>query len=208
MAGSEEGAAERSRQLDTVPGANIAAERRRHQAVGDLSNVKVQHAIVRAAFQRIGRAVGSCRKSLKLQLAILTGKELQRFRHFDVDADHVGRELNGLRHARRQGGRLGRRLDRNLEIGDDPRLAGMDHVVAPRLATEHRAVDEAHFTGAADSGAAIVRKVDAIHQRPVEQQVAAIGEKRLVVDGYLAYFLHYSTSRRMGRTCLVCLIWL
>jgi hypothetical protein len=118
--------------------------------------VKVQHAIVRAAFQRIGRAVGSCRKSLKLQLAVLTGKELQRFRHFHVYADHVGRELNGLRHARRQRGRLGGRLDRNLEIGDDPRLAGMDHVVATRLATEHRAVDEAHLTGAANSGAAIV----------------------------------------------------
>ena len=207
MAGPEEGAAKRSRQLDTVPGADIAAQRRRHQAVGHLSDVKVQHAIVRAAFQRIGRAVGSCRKSLKLQLAILTGKvpaisAIRRRRR------PRRRELNGLRHARRQGGRLGRRLDRNLEIGDDPRLAGMDHVVAPRLAAEHRAVDQAHFTGAADAGAAIVRKVDAIHQRPVEQQVAAIGEKRLVVDGYLAYLLHYSTSRRMGRTCLVCLIWL
>ena len=118
------------------------------------------------------------------------GRIIQRLRQFDVDADHVGRELNGLRHVRRQGHRLGRRLDRNREIGDDPRLAGMDHVVAPAVAAEYLAVDEAHAAGAADSGAAIVRKIDAVHQRPVEQQLAAVREKRLVVDRDLAYLFH------------------
>ena len=150
--------------------------------VRDLPDVEVQQAIVRSALQRKGRAVGPCRKSLKLQLAILAGKVVERLRQFDVDAHHVGRELNGLRHFRRQRHRLRRGLDRNLEIGDDPRLAGMDHVVAPAVAAEHLSVDQAHAAGAADSGAAIVRKIDAVHQRPIEQQLAAIRQKRLVVD--------------------------
>ena len=80
---------------------------------------------------------------------------------------------------------------------------------SPRVvAAEHLAVDQAHAAGAADAGAAVVRKIDAVHQRPVEQQVAAIREKRLVVDASPCRSSHYSTSRRMGRTCLVCLIWL
>jgi hypothetical protein len=58
----------------------------------------------------------------------------------------------------------------------------MDHVVAAAVAAEHLAVDQAHAAGAADSGAAIVRKIDAVHQRPVEQKLAAIRQKRLVVD--------------------------
>ena len=109
-------------------------------------------------------------------------KVVERLRQFDVDAHHVGRELNGLRHFRRQRHRLGSGLDRNLEIGDDSGLAGMDHVVAAAVAAEHLAVDQAHAAGAADSGAAIVRKIDAVHQRPIEQQLAAIRQKRLVVD--------------------------
>ncbi len=111
---------------------------------------------------------------LKLQFAILTGKIIERLRQFDVDAHHVGRELNGLNHFGRQRHRFGRGLDRNLEIGDDPGLAGVDHVVAAAVAAEHRAVDKAHTAGAADSGAAIVRKINAVHQCPVEQQLAAI----------------------------------
>ena len=77
-----------------------------------------------------------------------------------------------------------------------------------RVAAEYLAVDEAHAAGAANSGAAIVRKIDAVHQRPVEQQLAAIRQKRLVVDRDLANLRHYSTSIRIGRTCRVCLIWL
>jgi hypothetical protein len=161
-------------QLDAMPGADFLAERRRNLSVRDLSDMKVQHVIVGSAFQRKGRAVGPCRESLKLQLAILAGKVVERLRQFDVDAHHVGRELIGLRHFRRQRHRLGSGLDRNLQIGDDPGLAGMDHVVAPALAAEHLALDQAHAAGAADSGAAIVRKIDAVHQRPIEQKLAAI----------------------------------
>ena len=178
----EKGAAIRPHQLEAVPGADFTAERRGYQSVRDLADVKVQQVVVRRAFQRIGRAVRPCRKSLKLQLAILAGKVVERLRQFDVDAHHVGRELNGLRHFRRQRDRLGSGLDRNLEIGDDSGLAGMDHVVAAAVAAEHRAADQAHAAGAADSGAAIVRKIDAVHQRPVEQKLAAIRQKRLVVD--------------------------
>src|SRR6185312_2131576 len=103
---------------------------------------------------------------------------------------------------------LGNVLGRDLKVGDDPRLAGMDHVVARRLAAEHLAFDETNTTGAANPGAAVVRKLDAIHQRPIEQQLATIGQEWLVVHRHLANLPHYSTSRRIGRTCLVCLIWL
>ncbi len=182
MALPEKGAAIRSRQLDAVPGADFLAERRGYQPVRNLSDVKVQHVIVGGAFQRKSRAVGPRRKALKLQLAILAGKIIERLRQFDVDAHHVGRELDGLRHFRRQRHRFGSGLDRNLEIGNDPGLAGMDHVVAAAVAAEHLAVDQAHAAGAADSGAAIVRKIDAVHQCPIEQKLAAIRQKRLVVD--------------------------
>ena len=182
MALPEKGTAVRSRQLDAVPGADFVAERRGYLPVRNLSDVKVQQVIVRSAFQRKGRAVGPCRESLKLQLAILAGKVVERLRQFDVDAHHVGRELNGLRHFRRQRDRLGSGLNCNIEIGDDSGLAGMDHVVAAAVAAEHRAVDQAHAAGAADSGAAIVRKIDTVHQRPIEQKLAAIRQKRLVVD--------------------------
>ena len=70
---------------------------------------------MRRTFQRIGRAVGPCRESLKLQLAILAGKVVERFRQLDIDTDHVWRELNGLRHFRRKRHRLWCGLDRNLE---------------------------------------------------------------------------------------------
>src|SRR5512147_879291 len=144
MALPEKGAAVRSRQLDAVPGADFAAERRGYQPVRDLPDVKVQQVIVRRAFQRKGRAVGPCRESLKLQLAILAGKVVERLRQFDVDAHHIGRELNGLRHFRRQRDRLWSGLDRNLQIGDDASLAGMDHVVATAVAAEYLTIDEAH----------------------------------------------------------------
>ena len=71
----EKGAAKRSHQLDAVPGTDFLAERRGNQSVGHLADVKVQQVIVGRAFQRKGRAVGPCRKSLKLQLAILAGKD-------------------------------------------------------------------------------------------------------------------------------------
>ena len=35
-----------------------------------------------------------------------------------------------------------------------------------------------------------------------------IGVEGLLVDGHLADLRHHSTSRRIGRTCRVCLIWL
>ena len=84
----------------------------------------------------------------------------------------------------------------------------MDHVVARGLAAEHLAFDKANTTAAANPGTAIVRQFDAVHQCPVEQQLAAIGQERLVVHRYLADLSHHSTSRRIGRTCRVCLIWL
>src|SRR6185503_14904709 len=95
MALPEKGAAVRSGQLDAVPGADFLAERRRNLSVRDLSDMKVQHVIVGGAFQRKGRAVGPCRESLKLQLAILARKVVERLRQLDVDAYHVGRELIG-----------------------------------------------------------------------------------------------------------------
>ena len=84
--------------LDAVPDADIPAQRGGYRAVGKLSDVKVQHAVVGAALQRIGRAVASRRKTPKLQLAILAGKVAKRFRQLDVDTDDVGGETNDAGH--------------------------------------------------------------------------------------------------------------
>ncbi len=194
----EKRAAVRPGQLDAVPRADFLAERRRNQPVLHFADVKVQQVIVRRAFHRKGRAVGAWRHPLELQLAILAGKIIERLRQFDVDAHHVGRERDDLRHFRRQRHRLGRGLDRDRQIGNDSGLTGMDHVVAAAVAAVHLAVDQAHAAGAADTGAAIMRKIDAVHQRPIEQKLAAVRQKRLVVDrdfANLGHLFHLDTNR-------------
>src|SRR5262245_32016361 len=74
----------------------------------------------------------------------------------------------------------------------------MNYFVAPAVAAEHLAVDELHAAGAANSGAAIMRKIDAVHQRPIEQELAAIRQKRFVVNIDLAnlwHLFHLDTNR-------------
>jgi hypothetical protein len=58
----------------------------------------------------------------------------------------------------------------------------VDHVVAAAVAAEHWPSTRRTRQAPQNSGAAIVRKIDAVHQRPIEQKLAAIRQKRLVVD--------------------------
>jgi hypothetical protein len=189
-----------------VTAADVAAECGGNLAVGDPTDVEVQHAIVAAPFQRIGRTVGARRKAAESQLAELAGQERKRLRHVDPDADNVRREPHDVADAARQRGGIRHIFGQDGDVGDDARLAGMDHVVARLMAAEHPALDQAHAAGAAHPGAAIMRQLDAVHQRPVQQQVAGIGEIVLVVEHDLADAAHHSTSRRMGRKWRVCRI--
>src|SRR5262245_18530741 len=84
----------------------------------------------------------------------------------------------------------------------------MDHVVAGLVAAEHPALDQPHAAGAAHPGAAIMRQLDAVQQRPIQQEIAGIGEIALVVEHDLADPPHHSTSSRLGRTWRVGWIWL
>src|ERR1700730_6671347 len=202
----EKGAAERTRHLYAVPDADFSPQLRGYDSVRESADVKMQHAIVGATLERIGRAVASRRKPPKLRLAELTGKIIQRFRQLDVHADHVRRQANHLGHTARHRDLIGDGLGHDLDIGDDSRLAGVNHVVTLLVAAKHPAFNEAHAAGTANPGATIVRQINAIHQGPVEHEVAAIRQVRLIVEGYLANLPHYSTSRRIGRTCRVCLI--
>ena len=54
----------------------------------------------------------------------------------------------------------------------------------------------------------IVAQLDAAGERTVQQKIAVIHIEGVSVESDLAGFAHHSTSRRMGRTCLVCRIWL
>ena len=186
------------------------AERGGHRAVGQRSNVKMQHTRTWSAHQRIGRAVAARGVPTKLHVAILAGQIIERLLQLQRDADDVRREPRHVDELRRHRDRIGDGFGDDLEIRDDPRLAGMDHVAAIIVAAEHLALDQANTAGAANPGPAIMRQLDAVHDRAVEQHVADIGGEALVVDGDYAGFLphHFSTSRRMGRTWRVCLIWL
>ncbi len=116
-----------------------------------------------------------------MHLAILTGQIAKRLRQLDVDTDNVGRQANDIRHTRRHADLIGDGFGHDVKIGDDPRLAGVDHVVAVLLAAKHLAVDEAHLASAANPASAVMGQLNAIHQCRVEQQVAAIRQKGLVV---------------------------
>jgi hypothetical protein len=168
--------------------------------------VKVQQVIVAAAFQRIGRAIGTRRIAAELQLAELARQEGELLRYLDRDPDNIGRQPHDAGNLARQRERIGHILGDDRDVGDDARLAGMDHVVARLMAAEHPALDQAHAAGTAHPSAAIMRQLDAVHQRPVQQQLAGIGEIVLVVEHDLADAAHHSTSRRMGRKWRVCRI--
>ena len=166
----------------------------------------MQQAMVGMAVQWIARAVRPWRKSAELHLAELARKMTQRFWQLDLDADDIGREAHDIGHLTGHRDRFGHGLGDNGDVGDDPRLTGMDHVVTWLLPAKHLALDETDAAGAANPGAAVMRQFDAIEQRPVEQQVTAIRQIRLVVDRHLADLTHHSTSSRIGRTCRVCRI--
>src|ERR1700682_1422188 len=114
-------------------------------------------------------------------------------------ADHVGRQANHLGHTACHRDLIGDGLGHDLDIGDDSRLAGVNHIVTLLVAAKHPAFNQAHTAGTANPGTTIVRQINAIHQGPVEHEVAAIRQVRLIVEGYLANLPHYSTSRRIGR---------
>src|ERR1700733_15880155 len=101
---------------------------------------------------------------------------------------------------------MGCRRGDDFKIRAAPRLTGVDHAAALIDAAESLAVDKTYPAGPANAAAAIVGQLDAAHQCAVEQEITAIHKKRLVVEGHLGDFRHYSTSIRMGRTCRVCAI--
>ena len=165
---------------------DIPAQGRRYLSLGMDSNVKMKQTLIGVAFQRIGRAVTPRREAAKLHLAVLARQIAKRPRQFHVDADDVGRQTNQICHPRRHRDLIGHRLDGELEVGDDACLAGIDHVAAGLGAAENLAFDEAHPTGSANAGAAVMRKPDAVQNRAIEQQVAAIGVKCFAVESYFA----------------------
>ena len=75
----------------------------------------------------------------------------------------------------------------------------MDHVVALFVAAIDPAFDEANAAGAANPGAAVMRQVDAVHQRPVEQQLAGNwrdnGASFRVTLQIFRILLHLETNR-------------
>src|ERR1700733_4035082 len=169
-------------------------------------DVKVQPAIVRGALKWIGRTIASLREAAELQFAILARQMPEWLLELKTDADNIGREPDQIGHACGYRNRIRRGLGDDFKIRDDPRLTGVDHAAALIDAAEHLAVQKTHPAGPANAAAAIVGQFDAAHQRAVEQQIAAIHKKRLVVEGHLADLRHYSTSIRIGRTCRVCAI--
>src|SRR5271167_3002045 len=172
------------------------------------ADVKMQPAIVRTALERVGRAIASLRETAELQFAILARQMPESPLELKADADNVGREPDQFGHARRYRNRIWRRLGDHLEVRDDPRLAGVDHVAVLIDTAEYLALHKTYPAGPANAAAAVIGQLDATRQGAVEQEIAAIHEKRLVVEGHLANLCHYSTSMRMGRTCRVCAIWL
>src|SRR6266576_957795 len=170
MISPEKGAAIRSRYLDAMPDADISAELRGYNTVGEPPDVEIQQAIVSAPFQRIGRAVGSRRKSAILHLAKLTGKIMKRFRQLDGYAENIGSQTNDVGDLTGHRDLVRNGFGHDLDVGDNSRLAGVDHVVALLVAAKDPALNEAHAAGAANPGAAVMRQVNTTGQRPVEQQ--------------------------------------
>src|SRR5580693_1991760 len=177
---------------------DLVTQRGRDQAARQAPNVKIQKALIGAALQGKGRAVISRREAAELHPAILAGKVAKRPRQFEANPNHVRRQANQIRHARRHRNLIRHRFNHELEIRDDPRLAGVDHVAALFGAAEDLAVDEAYPAGAANAASAVMRKLNAVHDRAVEQQITAISVERLLVQGHLANLTHYSTSTRIG----------
>src|ERR1700733_2964499 len=172
------------------------------------ADMKMQPAIVRGTLERIGRAIAPLRKTAELQFAILARQMPEWLRELKADADDVGREPDQFGYARRYRNRFRGRLGDHLEIRPHPCLAGVDHVAALIGAAEYLAVHKTYPAGPANAAAAVIGQLDATRQGAVEQEIAAIHKKRLVVEVHLADLCHYSTSIRMGRTCRVCAIWL
>jgi len=65
------------------------------------------------------------------------------------------------------------------------------------------ALQHAHAAGAAVARTAIMRNVDAVQESRIEQQVATIRWEQFAIDEHIAHPTHHSTSRRIGRMCLV-----
>ena len=120
---------------------------------------------------------------------------MKRLLHLHAGAEDVGREPRKMDELSLHRDRIGHRFGDDFEIRDDPRLAGMDHVAARIVAAKHLALDQADAAGAANAGPAIMRQLDAVHHRAVEQEVADIGDEALLVDGHLASLLHDSCFR-------------
>ena len=79
----------------------------------------------------------------------------------------------------------------------------MDGLGIDGLSAEDPSLHHPHETRPAMARATIMGDVNPIHQRGVEQKIATIGGKYVVVDTDFASFSHHSTSSRMGRVCLV-----
>ena len=171
--------------------------------------MKMKQTIVAVtAFQRIGRAVTPGGETTKLHIAVLARQVAKRPRQFHVDADNVRRQRTRFTTRADIETSARARLDGEFEVGDDPSLAGIDHIAAGFGASKNLAFDQADPARSANAGAAVMRKPYAIQHRAIEQQVAAIRVKCFLVQGHPANVSHHSTSTRIGRTCLVCLIWL
>jgi hypothetical protein len=66
----------------------------------------------------------------------------------------------------------------------------VNHFVALLVAAKDPAFNETHPAGAANPGAAVVRQINTVRQRPIEQQVTTIRQEWLVVQGHLADLPH------------------
>src|ERR1700761_8355905 len=148
--------------------------------------MEIQPSTMWCALERIGRAKAPLRKASKLKLAILPRQMRERLLELKADADDLGRKPHRFRHARWRGNRIGRRLGDDVKIGNDPGLTGVNHVAAVVSTAEYLAIHQTHPAGPANAATAIVRQLDAARQRAIEQEITAIGKKRLVVEGYFA----------------------
>ena len=120
-----------------------------------------------------------CGKTAKSHFAILTGKVVKRFRHLDIYADHIRREAR-VRLATRADTRhrIGNGFGDDLDVRDNSRLAGVDHVAAVLGAAKDLAVDKADAAGSARSRFGNRAAGRTMHHRAVEQQVATTSEER------------------------------
>ena len=131
--------AKRPSQLQPVPNLDFLAKSGRHQPMRKPANVKMQQSSFRASLQRISRAIASGWEPAKLQLAILTRKILKRIGQPHGYSDDIGREADNVCDACCKGYRVGYRLGHDFNIGQNARLTGVDHVVAPLMAPKYAA---------------------------------------------------------------------